>query len=259
MARGASDEGVGTTTIGFGEDFDEELLTAIADVAAGNAYFAASPEEAPGIFAQEFEGLTALVAQNLSVEIRPGADVQMLGVLNEYPVVSVAGGLQAQIGDAYAEERRRVVFELAVPKLADARRRPGGRGRRALRLARRADRGARAPSAGHRERGHGRRSGSSDARQRGGRGDRRPEVRAGARRGADAGTDRRFRRRERLLRETAEDLRKVAPGSPRGEELEQQAAEMEEHATRFATEGEMTSLQAKRMRYESWERRRKRR
>ena len=62
--------------------------------------------------------LAALVAQNLSVEIRPGTDVQMLGVLNEYPVVPVAGGLQTQIGDAYAEERRRVVFELAVPKLA---------------------------------------------------------------------------------------------------------------------------------------------
>ena len=58
MARGACDEGVGTTTIGFGEGFDEELLTRVADVAAGNAYFAGSPEEAPGIFAQEFEGLT---------------------------------------------------------------------------------------------------------------------------------------------------------------------------------------------------------
>jgi hypothetical protein len=42
----------------------------------------------------------------------------MLGVLNEYPIVPVAGGLQAQLGDAYAEERRRVVFELAVPRLA---------------------------------------------------------------------------------------------------------------------------------------------
>jgi len=113
MARGAGDEGVGTTTIGFGEGFDEELLTAIADAAAGNAYFAGTPEEAPSIFAQEFEGLTALVAQNLSVEIRPTADMQMLGVLNEYPIVPVGGALQAQIGDVYAEERRRVVFELA--------------------------------------------------------------------------------------------------------------------------------------------------
>ena len=42
----------------------------------------------------------------------------MLGVLNEYPAVPVEGGLQLQLGDAYAEERRRVVFELAVPTLA---------------------------------------------------------------------------------------------------------------------------------------------
>lgn len=118
MAKRASDDGVGTTTIGFGEDFDEELLTAMADAGVGNAYFAASPEEAPGIFSQEFEGLVALVAQNLSVEIRPTDDVGMLGVLHEYPAVPVEGGLQLQLGDAYAEERRRVVFELAVPTLA---------------------------------------------------------------------------------------------------------------------------------------------
>jgi hypothetical protein len=63
MARGACDEGVATTTIGF----DEELLTGIADVGASNAYFAGTPEETPGILAQEFEGLTALVAQNLPI------------------------------------------------------------------------------------------------------------------------------------------------------------------------------------------------
>ena len=30
----------------------------------------------------------------------------MLGVLNEYPQVAVAGGLQLELGDAYAGERR---------------------------------------------------------------------------------------------------------------------------------------------------------
>jgi Ca-activated chloride channel family protein len=117
MAKRAGDDGVGTTTIGFGAGFDENLLTAMADAGAGNAYFAESPEEAPGIFTQEFEGLVALVAQNLSVEIRPREEVRMLGVLNEYPAVPVPGGLQVQLGDAYGEERRRVVFELAVPTL----------------------------------------------------------------------------------------------------------------------------------------------
>ena len=118
MARSASDNGVATTTIGFGEGFDEDLLTGMADAGVGNAYFAPTHEEAPAIFAAEFEGLVSLAAQNLSVELRPGPDVEVLAVLNDWPQVPVPGGVQVQIGDTYAEERRRVVFELQVPRLA---------------------------------------------------------------------------------------------------------------------------------------------
>ena len=52
-----------TTTIGLGDGFDEDLLTAIADGSGGATYFAATPDDAPGIFAEEFTGLTTLVAQ----------------------------------------------------------------------------------------------------------------------------------------------------------------------------------------------------
>lgn len=108
----------GTTTIGFGEGFDEDLLGAIAAASGANTYFAETPEDAPGIFAAEFEGLASLVAQNVSVEIRPTDRVQVLGLLNEYPTVAVPGGLQANLGDAYGDEKRRVVFELHIPQLA---------------------------------------------------------------------------------------------------------------------------------------------
>ena len=61
------------------------------------------------IFAEEFEGLTTLVVQNISVEIRPDPAVEFLGVLNDYPAVEVPGGLQVQIGDGYGGEKRRIV------------------------------------------------------------------------------------------------------------------------------------------------------
>jgi Ca-activated chloride channel family protein len=117
MAHGAAAEGVGTTTIGFGDAFDEDLMTAIPDEGSGNAYFAAGVDEAAGIFAQEFEGLVSLVAQNLSLEIRPSPDVAVVEVLNDYPSIAVPGGVQIQVGDAYGEERRRIVFALRVPEL----------------------------------------------------------------------------------------------------------------------------------------------
>ena len=118
MAAAQAKSGVGTTTIGFGQDFDEDLLTTMADAGRGNAHYADTPDEGPGIFAQEFEGLVSLVAQNVSVEVRPSDEVEVLGVLNDYPQVVVPGGVQLQIGDAYGSERRRVVFELHIPELA---------------------------------------------------------------------------------------------------------------------------------------------
>src|SRR5205823_1171648 len=66
LAGSAQADGIGTTTIGFGEDFDEDLLTAMADAGGGNAHWAETPDAAPGIFATEFDGLTRLVAQNVS-------------------------------------------------------------------------------------------------------------------------------------------------------------------------------------------------
>lgn len=118
MTATMRDAGVGTTTIGYGSDFNEELLTAMADAGDGNAYFAESPEDAPGIFAQEFTDLSSLMAQNLSVEIRPSDDVELVGVLNDYPATGVAGGVQLALGDVYSEENRRLVFELHIPEMA---------------------------------------------------------------------------------------------------------------------------------------------
>ena len=119
LARGAAAGGVGTTTIGFGHDFDEELLTAMADAGGGNAHYAETPDEAPAIFAQELEGLASVVAQNVSLEIRPRQPVELVEVLNDYPHVAVPGGVQLQLGDAYGGDRRRVVLKLRVPNVAE--------------------------------------------------------------------------------------------------------------------------------------------
>ena len=117
IARGTKRQAA-TTTIGFGAGFDEDLLTAIADASGGATYFAENPDDAPAIFAEEFTGLATLVAQNVSVEITPAQPVEMLGVLNQYPIADVPGGLQVQLGDAYGSERRRVVFQLRIPEVA---------------------------------------------------------------------------------------------------------------------------------------------
>ena len=119
MVQGIRGQQISTTTIGFGGDFDETLLTALADAGGGRGYFAEGPEDSPAIFNQEFEGLASAAAQNVSIEITPISDVKFVRVLHEYPTVSVPGGIQAQLGDFYGGETRRVIFEFFVPDVAE--------------------------------------------------------------------------------------------------------------------------------------------
>jgi hypothetical protein len=91
----------------------------MANAGRGNAHYAATIEDAPGIFATEFDDLASTVAHNVSVEIRPTDAVKLLGILNDYPATEVVGGIQVQLGDTFGDEVRRLVFELHIPQLAD--------------------------------------------------------------------------------------------------------------------------------------------
>jgi Ca-activated chloride channel family protein len=259
LTRTAADDGIGTTTIGFGDGFDEDLMTAMANEGGGTAYFAPGIDDVPGIFAQEFDDLVALIAQNVSVEIRPDGDaVSVVSVLNEYPTVLVPGGIQVQIGDAYGEERRRVVFALDVPSIAT------------LGPATVAEVILRYVSVGDEVASHELRvpvtvnlvsaddpaaaeldtevveeivilasaRAQEDARQRAQSGD------------LDGAS--------KLLRKAATDLRKIAPQSRRSEELLEQAAQVEEHH-RVIDDGIFDAMTAKKMRYQTQQKRRDRR
>lgn len=120
IASAARSHGVTTTTIGFDDGYDERLLSTIADAGSGNDYWCAGPDNAPQIFNDEFQGLASVVAQNLSVELRPSDGVCGLRVLNEFPITPVPGGLQIALGDAYGGERRRVVAEFMLPVVGAA-------------------------------------------------------------------------------------------------------------------------------------------
>ena len=116
LMSAARNQGITTSTIGFNDGYDEVLLAALADAGAGNDYWCAGPDQAPQVFAAEFDGLASVVAQNISVELRPTAAAE-IAVLNEYPIVVVDGGLQVSLGDAFGGERRRVVamYRLNAP------------------------------------------------------------------------------------------------------------------------------------------------
>jgi Ca-activated chloride channel family protein len=121
MTRGASAHGITTSMIGFADGYDETLLAAMADAGGGNDYWCAGPDQALNVFNQEFDGLASVVAQNLSVEIRPTDATAAFEVLNEYDTADLAtvlGAQQVSIGDACGDEVRRLLVRFTLrPRL----------------------------------------------------------------------------------------------------------------------------------------------
>lgn len=62
--------GVTVTFLGFGPDYNEELLAGMAKKTGGNYYFIPRPELIPEIFRTELEKLMTVVARNLRLDIR---------------------------------------------------------------------------------------------------------------------------------------------------------------------------------------------
>jgi Ca-activated chloride channel family protein len=117
MARQKREAGISTTTMGLGEDFNEDLLMEIADAGGGAFYFIESPEVAPLIFEEELRGLLNLVGQNLTVTIRPESEVGSLRQLNAYPMQTDGEVTTFQLGDIFGDEVKSLVLELSIPAL----------------------------------------------------------------------------------------------------------------------------------------------
>lgn len=120
LTSAARGQGITTSMIGFGDGYDERLLAVMADAGGGNDYWCAGADQATKVFADEFAGLASVVAQNISVEIRPTDPSADFAVLNEYPITQVPGGMQVALGDAYGDEHRRVVAMFEVKARPDA-------------------------------------------------------------------------------------------------------------------------------------------
>ncbi len=62
-------EGIAVTTVGLGDGFNEDLMTALAQRSDGNHYYVAESGDLPGIFTKELGDVLNVVAQRIEVTI----------------------------------------------------------------------------------------------------------------------------------------------------------------------------------------------
>jgi len=69
--------------MGIGDDYNEDLMTAMANSGDGNYYYIESPSQLPQIFATELQGIMATLGERVSLGIKPMSGVKVVNVFNE--------------------------------------------------------------------------------------------------------------------------------------------------------------------------------
>lgn len=111
-------EGVTTSTIGLGLDYDELLLATLATGGAGTTHFALDGDAAGAAVAEEVGHLLEQVAQATSLVIRPADSVPGFTLWNDLPTIGVDDGVMVELGDFYAGEQRRILLGFQVPEMS---------------------------------------------------------------------------------------------------------------------------------------------
>ncbi len=81
--HGLAKRGVNTSTLGVGDDYNEDLMEAIARSGDGNYYYIENPDLLPAFFDSELQGLLALFGQKVSLGLRPDNGVIVTDIFND--------------------------------------------------------------------------------------------------------------------------------------------------------------------------------
>jgi len=107
-------QGMTLSCFGVGSDFNEDLMTNLAEFGGGNYYFIHNPDDIPAIFSQELFGLLSVVAQNVKIRLRLSPGITCLQTFG-YSSIQSGDEIEVKLNDIFSEEEKSVIFKLGVP------------------------------------------------------------------------------------------------------------------------------------------------
>jgi Ca-activated chloride channel homolog len=113
QVRGLADRSVSTSTIGIGDDFNEDLLVPMASAGGGNSWHVKTADDMQRIFAVELEGLISQVAHTVTLGLVPADGVRLADVLNDFEMGETG---RYKLPNLQAGSTVDVVVQLRVPE-----------------------------------------------------------------------------------------------------------------------------------------------
>ena len=107
------DNGITLSTFGVGLDYNETLMTAMAETGLGNYYFIDAPDKMAAMFNKELSGLLNVAAQNAELKITLPQGVK---IVKAYPLKYTESGneIAVKFKDLFSEETKGILFSFAI-------------------------------------------------------------------------------------------------------------------------------------------------
>lgn len=110
MAKRALEEGRSVTTMGVGLDYNEDLMTRMANVGGGNYYFIDAPKEVVSMFEKELSSLAETVAEKVSLVVEIGEGVE-LEAARGYPHERSGDEVMVSLSEFSAGQNKSLLLE----------------------------------------------------------------------------------------------------------------------------------------------------
>lgn len=112
-------EGISVTTIGIGTDFNEDLMSQLADRSDGNHYFVESSVDLPRIFASELGDVLSVAARQVSIELETPRGVTPLRIIGREGQI-IGRRVEIHLNQLYGGQEKYALVEVDVnPGLPD--------------------------------------------------------------------------------------------------------------------------------------------
>lgn len=121
LGRELRGDGIAVSTVGLGDDYNEDLMTALAEASNANYYYVKDAEKLPSIFAQELGAARSLIARNIIIRIEAPDGIHLKEIIGQPEIECHDRSAEIKMPELFGSEKRRFLVRcLADEKAAGA-------------------------------------------------------------------------------------------------------------------------------------------
>ncbi|MDD5260891.1 MAG: VWA domain-containing protein [Methylacidiphilales bacterium] len=116
LGRSLHEDGIQVTTIGLGDDYNENLMVALAEASHANYYYVQDSEKLPGIFAEELGCIKNIVARNIRIIIELPDGVTPISIIGHPEISFENRRAEIPLSELYSAQQRSFLIRCRLDK-----------------------------------------------------------------------------------------------------------------------------------------------